>query len=186
MSIYLDNAATSFPKPESVYQAVDDFQRAIGGNPGRGNHKRSRKAFETVAHTRNLIAKLFNINTTANIVFTFNGTEALNLALKGTLRPGDHAITSVLEHNSVNRPLYKLSTQGVEITRLNCDPNGGLDLNELSKNIQKNTRLIALTHGSNVLGTILPIAEAGSIARDRGILFLVDAAQTAGKIPIDI
>ncbi|MFH0811543.1 MAG: aminotransferase class V-fold PLP-dependent enzyme [Pseudomonadota bacterium] len=186
MTIYLDNAATSFPKPESVYLAADHFQREIGANPGRSDHRRARSANEKVFLTRKALAKLCNIPDPARIIFTVNGTEALNLGLKGALKPGDHVITSSLEHNSVNRPLHKLATQGVEVTRIPGDPRYGLDVNKLMGNMRDNTRMIVLTHSSNVLGTILPIAQVGALARDRGIIFLVDGAQSAGKLPIDV
>ena len=186
MYIYLDNAATSFPKPESVYEAVNNFQREIGGNPGRSSHRRARMAREKVLQTRKAIAKLCNIHDPFRIIFTANGTEALNLGLKGVLKPGDHVITSCLEHNSVNRPLFKLASQGVEVTRIPCDPRNGLDVDELARKIQKNTRMIILIHGSNVLGTILPIVRVGALARDQGIIFLVDGAQTVGKCYIDV
>ena len=186
MSIYLDNAATSYPKPESVYEAVDNFQREIGGNPGRSVHRRSRRAHEKIYQTRKAIAKLCNIRDPSRIIFTANGTEALNLGLKGILKPGDHVITSFLEHNSVNRPLHKLALRGVGISRITYDPRNGLDMDELFRKVRKDTRMIALTHGSNVLGTILPIAEVGAMARERGVIFLVDGAQTVGKIPVDV
>jgi len=181
MTIYLDNAATSFPKPRSVYEAINNFLQAIGGNPGRADHQRSRKAFAVISQARRAIARLCTINDPSRIIFTFNGTLALNMALKGVLKSGDHVITSSFEHNSVNRPLHKLSLQGVEVSRITCDPRSGLDLKELTHTIKKNTKMIALTHSSNVLGTILPIAETGTIARDQGIIFLVDGAQTLGK-----
>ena len=186
MSIYLDNAATSYPKPESVYEAVDNFQREIGGNPGRSVHRRSRRAHEKIYQTRKAIAKLCNIHDPSRIIFTANGTEALNLGLKGILKPGDHVITSFLEHNSVNRPLHKLALRGVGISRITYDPRNGLDMDELFRKVRKATRMIALIHGSNVLGTILPITEVGAMARESGVIFLVDGAQTVGKIPVDV
>lgn len=186
MAIYLDNAATSYPKPESVYAAVNKFMRQIGGNPNRSAHQRFRKAYEKVCQTRKAIAKLCNIQDPSRIVFTCNGTEALNLGLKGILKPEDHVITSSIEHNSVTRPLFKLGMAGISVTCLNCDPVHGLDLDELSRKIQKNTRMIILIHGSNVTGTVLPIAKVGALAQERGIVFLVDGAQTVGNFSVDV
>ena len=186
MAIYLDNAATSFPKPESVYEAVNNFQREIGGNPGRSTHRFARIAKRKVLETRKKIARLCNIQDPSRVIFTANGTEALNLAIKGVLRPGDHVITSFFEHNSVNRPLTKLISQGVSVTWIPANLEYGLDLNELSRKIQKNSRMIVLIHSSNVLGTLFPISEVGAIARENGLIFLVDGAQTFGKLPIDV
>ena len=186
MAIYLDNAATSFPKPESVYEAVNNFQREIGGNPGRSTHRFARIAKRKVLETRKKIARLCNIQDPSRVIFTANGTEALNLAIKGVLRPGDHVITSFFEHNSVNRPLTKLISQGVSVTWIPANLEYGLDLNELSRKIQKNSRMIVLIHSSNVLGTLFPISEVGAIARENGLIFLVDGAQTVGKLPIDV
>ncbi len=186
MTMYLDNAATSFPKPESVYVAVDSFLREIGGSSGRSSYGRSRMAQEKVLETRKAIAKLFNIHNLSRIIFTINCTEALNLGLKGILKRGDHVISSSLEHNSVNRPVFKLASKGISVTWVSCDPRYGVDLDEVSRKIKKNTRMIMLTAGSNVLGTLLSIAEVGAIARQRGTIFFVDGAQTAGSLPIDV
>jgi len=185
--IYLDNAATSWPKPESVYQTMDEFLRKKGGNPGRGSHSMARAARETVEETRKLAARLINAAEIERIIFTFNCTDALNLGLKGLLKPGDHVITSCIGHNSLVRPLRKLELQGVKVTRLSPSPEtevvSGRDIKEA---ITKDTKLLVITHASNVTGVIQPIKEYGEIAKKHNLIFMVDAAQTAGKYPIDI
>src|SRR5919201_681708 len=156
--IYLDNAATSFPKPESVYQALDHFARTDLANPGRAGHKMALAAERTLDDCRTLLNEFFHGEGPERFVFTLNCTDALNMAFKGVLAEGDHVITTDLEHNSVSRPLRQMELDG----------------------------LIALTHASNVLGTVQPAAEVGRLARERDLLFLVDAAQTAGVLPIDV
>ncbi|MGB9792804.1 MAG: aminotransferase class V-fold PLP-dependent enzyme [Thermacetogeniaceae bacterium] len=184
--IYLDNAATSWPKPECVYQAVDRFNREIGANPGRGSHRKAVEAGMVLLETRELLAKLFNVRDSSRIVFLPNATYALNLALKGVLNPGDHAVISSMEHNAVARPLHTLEQRGVEVSIVQCAPDGSLDPRDVEMAIRDNTRLICLVHASNLTGTIMPVEEVGRIARERGVLFLVDAAQTAGVLPIDV
>jgi len=184
--IYFDNAATSWPKPPVVRQAMDDFLENVGANPGRAGHRLANVAGRVVYQTREVLADLFNLADPFLLVFCANATEALNLALFGLLRPGDHVITSSLEHNSLMRPLRVLESRGVDLTVINCTPEGFLDPGEIRPAICPATKLIALTHASNVIGTILPIAEIGQIARENDLLFLVDAAQTAGAIPIDL
>lgn len=184
--VYFDNAATSYPKPPSVYKAINFVLKHAGANPGRGEHTLSRSASRIVFEARETIANFFNIPNSRNIIFTANGTEALNLALKGILKSGDHVITSSMEHNAVLRPLNSLKKNGVKVTFLQCDKKGKIDFTLISKEIKKNTRLIVMTHASNVTGTLLPIGEIGEIASKKGIPFLVDAAQTAGTIPIDV
>ncbi|HQA08571.1 MAG TPA: aminotransferase class V-fold PLP-dependent enzyme, partial [Syntrophomonadaceae bacterium] len=183
---YMDNAATSYPKPEAVYDAVDRFNRFMGGNPGRGSSRSTLEAGSVVLQTREALAKLFNIEDSSRIAFTFNITDALNIGLKGILRPGDHVITTSMEHNAVARPLYFLSQQGVEWTAVPCDPEGRLDPEDIRKAIKSNTRMICMLHASNLIGTIMPIEEVGKIARQENILFMVDSAQTAGILPIDV
>jgi cysteine desulfurase/selenocysteine lyase len=184
--IYLDNAATSWPKPEAVYRAMDDFMRHIGANPGRSGHGLSIEAGRAVYETRESLATLFTIDDPTRIILTCNATEAINLVIKGLLQPGDHAITSGLEHNSVMRPLRAVEQRGVEVTVVKCSPEGILYPPHIEQAIRSNTRLVALNHASNVVGTLLPVAEVGLIARRRGVRFLVDAAQTAGCCPIDV
>ena len=187
MAIYLDNAATSYPKPEEVYRGMEAFVRASGANPGRGGHRRAVDAEAMINDTRRLLARLFHAPRPERIVFGHNATDGLNMAIKGVLRPGDHAITSVLEHNSVSRPLNQLEKEGViTLDRLPATAEHLIDPDQVARAFRPNTRLVALTHASNVTGTIQPIGTIGRIARGRGVLFLVDAAQSAGVVPIDI
>lgn len=184
--IYLDNGATSFPKPEEVYQAMDRFMRNSGANPGRSGHRMALEAGRSIYETREKLTQLFNIDNVMNIIFTSNATESLNLAIKGLLRRGDHVITSSMEHNSMIRPIKTLERQGIRNTIVQCDHEGKLDPEEVKRAIMKGTKLIAITHASNVTGTLMPIEEIGLIAKENGIPFLVDAAQTAGIYDIDV
>ena len=185
--IYLDNAATSFPKPETVYQALDSFARQSLANPGRAGHKMALAAERALDDARHLLNEFFHGEGPERFVFTLNCTDALNMAFKGVLADSDHVITTELEHNSVSRPLRKLELDGrIRLTRVRCDGSGTIDPEDIEKAIGPKTRLIALTHASNVLGTIQPVAEVGRIARERNLLFIVDAAQTAGVVPIDV
>jgi len=184
--IYFDNAATSWPKPSEVTQAMVHFMESVGANPGRSGHRLSVEAGRIVYEAREALSELFNAPDPLRIVFGLNVTEAINLALRGLLRPGDHVITSSMEHNSVMRPLRALEQQGVELTVVPCSPQGFLDPADLEAAIRPNTVMIALNHGSNVVGSLLPIREAGQIAREHGLLLLVDAAQTAGAVPLDV
>ncbi len=186
MGVYLDNAATSWPKPETVYRAVDHFMREVGATPGRGGHWREEEAAHIADEARSALAGLFHAPDPAGVVFTMNATQAVNMALKGLLRPGDHVVTSSIEHNAMWRPLKALERRGMGVSAIACAPDGTLDPAEVAAALRPNTRLIALLHASNVLGTILPIAEIGQIAHRHGIPFLVDAAQTAGAYPIDM
>jgi cysteine desulfurase / selenocysteine lyase len=185
--IYLDNAATSFPKPESVYQALDRFARQSLANPGRAGHKMALAAEHVLDDGRHRLNRLLNGKWPERFVFTLNCTDALNMAFKGVLKRGDHVITSDLEHNSVSRPLVAMEKAGlIALTRVVADSDGFIDPDDVRKAIGPKTRLIAVTHASNVLGTVQPVAEIGKLAREKGLIFLVDAAQTAGVIPIDI
>jgi cysteine desulfurase / selenocysteine lyase len=186
MTLYLDNAASSHPKPEAVYLAADDALRNIGANPGRSSHKPAIKADQTIARTRRLLARFFDIEDPRRIIFTANATEAINLGLKGLLRAGDHVITSAMEHNSVVRPLRFLETQGIEVTFVPCSSEGLIAAEDIDRAIRKNTRLIILTHASNVTGGIMGVEEVAALAHRGGILFMVDAAQTAGHVPISV
>lgn len=186
-TVYFDNAATSWPKPDCVYEAMNYFMKEVGANPGRSGHSKSIEAARIVHNTRETIARLFNVKDSSQVIFTLNATHALNLVFKGILHPGDHVLTTSMEHNSVMRPLrYLEKTIGIKITALQCLPDGHLSLESLEKNIKENTKLIAVTHASNVTGTLMPIREIGEISRRYGALFLVDAAQTAGGIPLDM
>jgi cysteine desulfurase/selenocysteine lyase len=184
--IYFDNAATSWPKPPEVKEAMVKFMEEIGANPGRSGHLLSIEAARILYETREALSTLFHVKDPSRIIFTINATESINLALKGLLRPGDHIITSSMEHNSVMRPLRDLEKKGVELSIIPCSSNGTLNPQEVGKKIKSNTKMIILNHVSNVIGTLLPIKEVGLIARKHHLLFLVDAAQTAGAYPIDI
>lgn len=183
--IYLDYAATSWPKPPEVLQAMSDFLEYAGGNPGRSGHRLSIAAGRIVYGAREAVAELFHASDPLHVVFTHNVTYALNLALRGILKPGDHVVTSSMEHNSVMRPLRALEKEGVRLTVARCTPDGCLDLNAMRTAVTQGTRLVVVTHASNVVGTILPLKEIADIAHQAGALLLVDAAQTAGVIPID-
>jgi cysteine desulfurase / selenocysteine lyase len=185
--IYLDNAATSFPKPEPVYQALDRFARQSLANPGRAGHKMALAAERALDDCRHLLNQFFHGEAPERFAFTLNCTDALNMAFKGVLADGDHVVTSDLEHNSVSRPLRALELAGrITVTRLRADAGGTLDPDDVRRSMTPRTRLVALGHASNVLGTVQPVAEVGRIVRDHGALFLVDAAQTAGVVPVDV
>ncbi len=185
--IYLDNAATSYPKPEAVYQALDQFARQSLANPGRAGHKMALAAERALDDARHLLNVLFHGEAPERFVFTLNCTDALNMAFKGVLQEGDHVVTTDLEHNSVSRPLRRMELDGrITLTRLRADGGGTIDPDDVRKAITPRTRLVALTHASNVLGTVQPVTEVGAVVRERGPLFLVDAAQTAGVVPIDV
>jgi cysteine desulfurase / selenocysteine lyase len=185
--IYLDNAATSFPKPEAVYQTLDRFARQSLANPGRAGHKMAIEAERCLDDARHLLNQFFHGEGPQRFVFTLNCTDALNMAFKGVLQPGDHVITTDLEHNSVSRPLRAMELAGrIGLTRVVADDGGTVNPDALRRAITPKTRLVALTHASNVIGTVQPIMEIGQIARERNLLFLVDAAQSAGVLPLDV
>jgi cysteine desulfurase/selenocysteine lyase len=184
--IYLDNAATSFPKPETVYQAVMHAMREIGASPGRGGHRRSLEAGRLLFQTRETIAALFTIADSSRIIFTHSATEALNIALRGVLQPGDHVITTSMEHNSLLRPLFALRRQGIELTIVTADHDGRVDPDDVRAALRPNTRMLAVGHISNVSGTIQAVDLLAAIAREAGALFLLDAAQSAGHEMIDV
>jgi len=186
MSIYLDNAATSYPKPESVYQAVMHAMREVGASPGRGGHRRSLEAGRIMLQAREAAAALFCAPDSSRIIFTHSATEALNMAMRGTLAAGDHVITSSMEHNSLSRPLHLLEKQGVVLTVVQAGPDGVIVPDDVRRAVTPRTRMIAIGHVSNVSGTIQPIDRISAIAREAGALFLLDAAQSAGSIPIDV
>jgi cysteine desulfurase family protein len=185
--IYLDNAATSFPKPEPVYQALDRFARTELANPGRAGHKMALAAERCLDDGRHLLNQLFHGEAPERFIFTLNCTDALNMAFKGILEPGDHVVTTDLEHNSVSRPLRAMELAGtIRLTRLKADATGTIDPVKVAEVLTPKTKLVAITHASNVLGTVQPIAEIGHLVRRSGTLLLVDAAQTAGVLPIDV
>jgi cysteine desulfurase family protein len=184
--IYFDNPATSWPKPPQVKEAMNRFMEEVGANPGRSGHFRSIEAARIVFETREALSVLFHVKDSSRIVFTLNATESINLALKGLLNPGGHVITSSMEHNSVMRPLRDLEKKGIELSVIPCSNEGMLDPKEVERKIRSNTKMVVLNHGSNVTGTLLPIKEVGFITKRHDLLFLVDAAQTAGTCPIDV
>jgi cysteine desulfurase family protein len=185
--IYLDNAATSFPKPEAVYRALDEFARTQLANPGRAGHKMALAAERALDDCRHLLNQFFHGKEPERFAFTLNCTDALNMALKGVLRDGDHVVTTDLEHNSVSRPLRAMELAGrITLTRVHAEGGGTVAPEDLRRALTPKTRLVAVTHASNVLGTVQPVAEIGRIARENDLLFLVDAAQTAGVLPIDV
>lgn len=184
--VYFDNAATTFPKPEVVYRSMDEFMRNIGVSSGRGAYHQALAADEVVFNARSALGKLFGVPDVERIVLTANVTEALNLAMKGWLRRGDHVITTSMEHNAVWRCLKRLEKErGVAVTAVPCSTDGTLDPRDVEKALRTTTRLIVMLHASNVTGTIMPVKEVGQIASNHGIPLLLDAAQTAGVLPID-
>ena len=186
MSTYLDNAATSWPKSPQVIAAMQQYLCECGGSPGRAGHGKSLTSSRMVYDTRDQLATLFNAPSTDRVVFAKNATEALNVILFGSLNPGDHVVTSSMEHNAVMRPLRQLESCGVNLSVAACDAQGRLDRDAVRRLLTPKTRLILINHASNVTGTIQPIAEIGSLAREAGVRFAVDAAQTAGVCPLDM
>ena len=184
--IYLDNAATSYPKPSSVYDEVMNCMKNYCANSGRGSHDMAIKSALKVMECRNLISEVFNIKSPLNIVFTSNATEALNIAIKGVLNNGDHVISTVVEHNSVLRPLKKMSDLGAEITFVASDKAGYIRPIDIQNEIRFNTKAIIINHASNVLGSVQNINEIGKIAKSHGVIFIVDSSQSAGTIDIDV
>jgi len=185
--IYLDNGATSFPKPEEVYKFMDTFYRNYGVNPGRSGYDLCLEAGEIVENTRRMLTSFFNGDDPNRLCFSYNSTDALNLIINGMLKEGDHAITTTIEHNSVLRPLYhQYKFNGVEVDYIPFDSKGFVDPNDFPKKFKKNTKLVIVNHTSNVIGTVQPVKEIGKLCKERGIPFAVDASQSAGKIPVDI
>lgn len=183
--IYMDNAATTMQKPQQVIDAVAAAMCSMG-NAGRGAHAASLGAARTIYDAREKLACFFHAENPKQIAFTMNSTESLNIALKGILNPGDHVITTMLEHNSVLRPLYELQEKGTELTILKSNPQGTLDYEDFEKAIKENTKAIVCTHGSNLTGNLVDVKRVGEIAKKHGFLFIVDASQTAGVFPIDV
>jgi len=184
--IYLDNAVTSWPKPPEVLKAMTDVLERVGGNPGRSGHRLSIAAARVIYDTREEIARFFGISDPLRVIFTGNATHAINLALRGILKPGDHVVTSSMEHNAVMRPLRRLEKLGIRLSIVPCASDGSIEVRDLEKAMNSTTRLVVINHASNVVGTLLPITEIASIAHQSGALLLVDAAQTAGAFPIDV
>ena len=183
--IYMDNAATTMQKPQQVIDAVAAAMCSMG-NAGRGAHAASLGAARTIYDAREKLACFFHAENPKQIAFTMNSTESLNIALKGVLNPGDHVITTMLEHNSVLRPLYELQEKGTELTILKSNPQGTPHYEDFEKAIKENTKAIVCTHGSNLTGNLVDVKRVGEIAKKHGVLFIVDASQTAGVFPIDV
>jgi cysteine desulfurase family protein len=184
--VYLDNSATSWPKPKEVLESIRKAIEQYGANPGRSGHKLAIEAARIIYETREALAELFGLEDPERVILTKNVTEALNFVLYGFLKPGDHVITSSMEHNSVMRPLRDLEKKGVEVTQIRASEKGEIDPQDVLKSIRKNTKLIVLVHLSNVTGTIMPVEEVLKISKDHGIPLLLDAAQSAGTIPINL
>jgi cysteine desulfurase / selenocysteine lyase len=185
--LYLDHAATSFPKPEEVYRGMEAFVRASGANPGRGGHRLAKEAEAMIDETRALVARLVGCPRPERVVFALNASDALNMAIKGIVRRGDHVLTTVLEHNSISRPLNRMERDGeITLTRLPATADHRIDPAAVAAALTPRTRLVAMTHAANVTGTIQPVGAIGPIVRERGALFLVDVAQSAGVVPIDM
>lgn len=184
--IYFDQAATSFPKPENVIDAMVYYMEQVGSNVNRGSYASAYQAEDTVYSAREALARFFNGGDCKNVVFTANITESLNMILKGLLKPGDHVLVSSMEHNAVMRPLIQLKRSGVTFDRIRCDADGCLDPSCLRRYVKPHTRAVVMTHASNVCGTLLPIEAVGRFCRENGLIFIVDSAQTAGLFPIDM
>jgi len=184
--IYLDNGATTFPKPKEVADAVYEFMTEIGTNINRGGYQTAYDLEGTVYETREMLKDMFGASDCKNVVFTKNVTESINIVLKGLLKPGDHILCSSMEHNAVMRPLVQLEKKGISFDRIPGNEFGQLDLEAVEGMIKPNTVAIVMTHASNLVGTINPIGEVGAICRKHGIKFIVDCAQSAGIIPIDM
>lgn len=184
--IYLDNGATSFPKPEEVYGFMDSFYRRYGVNPGRSGYDLCIESGDLVEETRRLLAGFFGGQDPNRLVFGYNATDALNLAIFGLLKPGDHAVTTHLEHNSSLRPLWHLEQQGVAVDWVDFDQHGYIDPDEVIGKLRPNTRAVVINHGSNVIGTVQPVAPIGAVCRARGIPLVLDVSQTAGMLPLDM
>lgn len=184
--IYLDNAATSFPKPDVVPKAVYDYMTKLGTNVNRGGYATAYDTESVVFECRELLGALFHAPDYKNVVFTRNITESLNVVLKGLLHSGDHVIVSSMEHNAVMRPIKQLEKEGVSFTRVQCESDGSLKPEKLLSCLRPNTKAVVMTHASNVFGTMLPIQEVGAFCKENGLAFILDSAQTAGVFLIDM
>jgi cysteine desulfurase family protein len=183
---YLDNAATTYPKPKTVYKSVMDAMTRYGANPGRGSHAMAIEGARVIYETRELLAELFNLDDPMRVILTFNATDGLNMAIKGILKPGDHVITTAMEHNSVLRPIKELESIGVENTIVSCSHEGKINVEDIEASIKSNTRMVVTTHVSNLTGTIFPIEKIGELCKRRNVLYLVDGSQSAGVLEIDM
>lgn len=186
MNVYLDNASTSFPKPKTVSDSIYNYLTNIGGNPGRSNHSNALESNRYLFLARETIANFFNFNKIENVIFTNNITSSLNTLVNGILKPGDHVITSSMEHNSVIRPLYNLKeTIGIDLEIVSAKSNGIIDIDSISKAIKNNTKLVIITHASNITGSIQPIQKIGELCKKHNIFFILDSAQSAGVLEVD-
>ena len=183
--IYMDNAATTMHKPQEVIDAVVNAMNSMG-NAGRGASEAALSASRVIYDTRDRLAELFGAEDARRIAFTSNSTESLNIAIKGSLNPGDHVITTVLEHNSVLRPLYEMEKNGVELSIIRCDEKGMPDISQMETSIKENTKMIICTNGSNLTGNYVDVSVIGKMAHAHGLMFVVDASQTAGVFPINV
>ncbi len=185
--IYLDNSATSYPKPQEVYDFMKEFYQSHGVNPGRSGFDKALEAEEVVHSTRKLLMNLFNGKDPNRLTFSYNATDSLNMIIQGMVSKGDHVITSNIEHNSVLRPLYHKKHDGeIELTYIPFDEKGYIDPDDVKKAFKKNTRLVIINHASNIIGTVQPVKEIGKYCREAGIYFSVDASQSAGAVPVDV
>ncbi len=184
--IYLDYAATSWPKPKQVLHAMANFLEKAGGNPSRSGHSLSIAAGRIVYETRESLARLFNVYDPLNIIFTNNSTHSLNIVIQGLLKPGDKVVTTSIEHNAVMRPLRHLEKKGIHLTIVPCRIDSSLDIEKFKQSLEPDTRMVIINHASNVTGTVLPIEQIGKLVRTTQAFFVVDAAQSAGHIPIDM
>ena len=184
--IYLDKAATSFPKPEAVYRAVDTVLREVSGNPGRASHRMALEASRVIYRAREAVARVINLSDSGRLAFTKNATEAINIALKGLLKAGDHVVTTSFEHNSVVKTLARVEKDGVCVTKVRPDKDGFVSPADIDAAITDKTRMVCLSHASNVFGTLQPVAGIGAVCRKRSVLFMVDGAQTVGAVDVDI
>lgn len=184
--VYLDNGATSYPKAPGVAKAMVNYIENIGTNINRGGYKSAYSAAEVVLDTRERLIELFNFTDSKNVIFTQNITQSLNFIIKGLLRPGNHCIVTSMEHNAVMRPVIQMSKKGVEFTKVRCDIQGRLNPKDILSSIKENTKAVIMTHASNVCGTIMPISEIGELCRQNNVKFVVDSAQTAGAVEIDM
>ncbi len=186
--IYLDNSATAYPKPDAVYKFMDSFYREHGVNPGRSGFDAALEAEEIVMNTRKLLTDFFNADGESNrLTFSYNASDSLNMIIQGLVSKGDHVVTTMLEHNSVLRPLYHLEmNEVIKVSYIKFDEKGYINPDDIKKAIRKNTKMVVINHCSNVIGTIQPIAEIGKICKEAGVLLVVDTTQSAGTIPIDM
>ena len=184
--VYLDNASTSYPKAPGVGDAVKDFIEQVGTNVNRGGYEAAYAAEDVIIETREMLCRLFNFDKVKNVIFTPNITYSLNYIIKGYLRPGDHVLVSSMEHNAMMRPLTQMVDQGVTFDRIPCNQQGELLVDEIEGLIRPNTKAIMMLHASNICGTVMPLQQVGDICQKHNITFIVDAAQTAGSLPIDM